>query len=506
MPVVPGPRIATSPLPGAKLSPGAPSAAFGVPTAPDLSAPIALLSQIDQQARKEADETAYIATDNQLHDLKGRIRAAVEEKFRGLNALGATDYAREAWQKGTADILSAAPGGDHVKLAMQRAAATHWGDLDSALTSYAHAEFKNGQAKEFAGAVDNRLADAVANYADPALRQAALDQGIAVITGYAQHNGWGQDETRQRITDFTSAAHMRVMDRMLANDQDLQAAAYLKAHRDELSGKDLVDAERTVGEGSLRGTSQRESDRITQKATSLNAGLAEAAKIEDPRVRDATEARIRRVFADRAAADRQDRELAYEEAGVTLEKTGSVDKIPPRTWLKLSVTERESLQHREDQIRHPKDVGDEDAYLHQVSLATLPNTRAQFLATDVLAIKGLNQSQRERLMALQRRYSGEVGPDGVTPRHIAREAEAEQQRTDHMAEAALRKTDPNAAEKLRAENIKKRDRMFHRAAGAAAPGASTTEPKKEIPAAWRAKALVDPAYAEHLRAFNYRVP
>lgn len=509
MPVVPGPRVSTAPLSGAKLSPAAPSAAFGVQATPDLSAPISLVSQLDQQARKEADETAYIAVDNQLHDLKGRVRTEVQDKFKGLNALGATDYARDAWQKGTEQILSTAPGGDHVKLAMQRAAATHWGDLDTSLTSYAHTEFKQGQAKEFAGAVDNRLADAVAGYADPAKRQAALDQGQAVIRGYATHNGWGAEETKQRLDEFTSATHASVIERMVNDHQDLAAKQYLDAHRAELHGKDLGAAERLTGEASVIGAAQRASDRILNGATgmpladgsappdgaqTLTAALSEAAKITDPRVRDNAEHRVRQHFADLATADREAKQAARTQASSLLEKNGGdVDAIPLSLRQAMSAEDNNALQHRADQIRHPKDFGDSKAYFYLLNLASVGDeSRKQFMQKNILSYKGLSDQQRAHLLTLQRQYST----------HDERTAESEARFQAHGAQRDAKKVAAAPAPAAPATPAAPA-RPFNPLAGLVTPAEPTRPPTKAM---LDDVARKGPGYAKYLRNMGYNVP
>jgi hypothetical protein len=521
MPVVPGPRVATAPLRGGKFSPGAPSAAFGVQATPDLSAPTALASQMYQQERQEAEDTQLVSLDNQLHELKGSVEQDTLEKFKGIGALGAKDAASEAWN----EKVSALAGGiksDRVRGAFERRAATHYGDLLSTVESHAHTEYKAAQIREFASAVDNRTNDAAKYYADPDKRDQAIADGKMLIGVFAQHSGWSPDETRHRLEEFASATHASVIEAMVNEHQDVPALAYLTAHRGELQGKDLAMAERLTGEASVLGEGQRQADRITATAPTLTVGLEQAAKLDNPRVREATEHRVRQHFADVAAADRAQKQQAFATASAILERTnGNFDAIPLRLREAMDPQDNIALQHRSDQIRHPKEPGDPETYFHLLNLASLsPESRQQFLKEDILSYKGLSTTERQKLMTIQREYS--VRAEGVTEHHqsreMLREAEAEEQRTNHLQEAALRATDPAAAEALRAENFRKRQAKYHGAHPPAAPAAKPPEAvpnptaslltpaMKPTPAMLQDVATKGPGYAKYLRDMGYAVP
>lgn len=288
MPTIPYPtsRVAQDALPGVRVSTGAPPGAFGVPAPLDLSGPTALAAQMADEHRQAAEETQVIAADNQLHDLKASIERDTVQNFRGINALGAASSARAAWEKGVATIQQNVPGGDHIQAIVARRAATHWGDLVSTVESHADSEYRSAQTREFATAVDNRTANAVRDFADPTKRQFALDEGKSIITLYGKQAGWTPDETRHRLETFASATHASVIEKMVNEHQDILALTYLNAHRTELSGKDLSEAERLTGEASVLGEAQRQADRITKGSTGLltpgNIDLTQRPRVKNP--------------------------------------------------------------------------------------------------------------------------------------------------------------------------------------------------------------------------------
>jgi hypothetical protein len=527
-------RVAPTALPGVRVSTDTPAGAFGVAAPLDLSGPAKLAAQITDQARQEADATQLVASDNRLHELKASVERDIFAKYRGIDALGARDAAREAWEKGVAEIGQGVKGGSHVTLAFQQRAGSHYADLLSTVESHAEGEYKSAQTREFAAAADNRTATAVTNYADPQKRQLAIDEGRILVSTYAKQAGWSAEETRAKLDLFTSNAHASIIERMVNDQQDVAAEAYLKEHRAELSGKDLADAERLTGEASVLGKAQRASDQILATAPDLLAGLDEAAKLPNARVREAAEHRIRQGFADRAADERQQQMQAFHSASAIVEKTGSFDAIPLKVRMAMSPEENNALAHRVDQIRHPKEPGDPDTYFHLLNLASLsPESRSQFMKENLTpaGYPNLSASERQKLMTLQRQLS--VRSEGATETHqsreMLREAEAEQQRTDHLNEAELRKTDPTAAEKLRAENFAKRQAKYHGAThsapstsgavsgAAAATGPSAAHPlagllTPAVPARPATPAMLEdvakkgPGYAKYLRDMGYDVP
>lgn len=625
MPTVPRlqSRVQRAALPGARVAVDTPQGAFGVASAVDLSGPLKLVGGLAEQHRQEADDTQLVASDNQLHDLKASIQQDTFQKYRGIAALGASQAARAAWEKGVADIEATIKAGDHVKQAFLRRAATHWGDLVSTVDSHSASEYKAAQTREFGSAIDNRITSAVDGYTDPVKRQTAIDEGRTLISVFAAHSGWSAEETTQKLAAFTSDAHASVIERMVNEHQDIQAKQYLAEHKAELVGKDLIQAERLTGEASVLGESQRQADAImanrfapgmlavgnidltnrprvrnpdgsistvrsfsteidgkevllptvsdsgknlteqeaialyektgkhlgifkdAETATAyaqqlhqqqaamiagklppqldLSEALAQAATITDPRVREATEHRVRQGFADKAAESRQERAQAFQQASAIVEQTKSYDAIPLTVRMAMSPEENNALQHRVEQIRHPKDAGDSETYFHLLNLASLsPESRAQFANENLTAAgyPNLSDAQRQKLMTLQRSLS--VRSEGVTTGHMAREAEAEQQRTDHLAEAELRKSDPAAAEVLRAQNLAKRHATYHgtapkaptAAAEARVTGHPASQPLAEILTAPQkpTRAMLEDiarkgdGYAAYLRQLGFDIP
>lgn len=517
MPTVPEGRrrVGLAPLPGVRVDPSAPAGAFQRSTFD--AGPVAQAAQqLYEQHQQQVDQVAVLDADNQLSQITTDLTRQALSR-RGVDALGAKQEAEDGWNKATSDIEANLGGSPRAKEAFRQRAAARYQNLYATVERHADSEFKQHDDAVATEGINQRYNSAL-TAATPEQRDLAFAEIKAIITQHAQRNG-ESDLAPARIATAVSRTHAGILEAMVNGGQDLAAKDYLAQHRAELVGKDLIGAEHLLRKATQLGEAQRQADRITGSALSLMAGRAEAAKIEDPEVREDTERRVRQYFADRAADERQRQAQAFNDASAIVEKTGSFDAIPIRLRIALSPTENEALQHRVDQIRHPKEPGDPETYFHLLNLASLsPTTREQFARED-LTPKGypnLSSSERQKLMTLQRQIS--MRDDGVTSTHLSREAEAEQQRTDHLTEAELRKTDPAAAETLRAANFAKRQAKYHGGGaptGAAAPaGPSATHPLEGYltPLQQPTRAMLDdiakkgPGYAKYLRDMGYNVP
>ena len=144
----------------------------------------------------------------------------------------------------------------------------------------------------------------------------------------------------------------------------------------------------------------------TRQATGLLDALQQAAKIQDPNVRDKTEQRVRRYYEDVQAAERQDRAATRERLGQVLERNaGNLDAIrkDPDWVLKLNDTDRTALEHRSEQIRHPVERGNDALSAHWRQMSAMPQTQGAFMAEDFTSSKyaGLSNAQRNWLISRQ---------------------------------------------------------------------------------------------------------
>jgi hypothetical protein len=371
--------VSTAPLPGVRSPVNVPRLGGG---GVDITPVANEVSELIQRHQQHADQVILLDADNKLAQLETDVRTAATQK-RGKDALGATQYASDAWAKGVSDLESGLTT-DKQREVFRARAASRYESLYANTEAHAADEWNRFEAQTTDDAVTNRMSAAVANYRDPEIVAKNAVEARAIIQDAAKRFGWSDETRDQKVASTLSAMHSGIINRFLAVGDDRAAQAYYDKARSQLTGDDLVRIDKSLDESSTRGQSQREADRIMGVSQTLAQGLAEAAKITDPKTREATEHRVRQAFEDKAAGDREERFKAYQDAGVTLEKTHSTDKIPPATWNLLSVTERRSLQEREDQLRHPRHTTNMDTWYKLMNMAGLnDSTRAEFESTDL---------------------------------------------------------------------------------------------------------------------------
>jgi hypothetical protein len=197
--------------------------------------------------------------------------------------------------------------------------------------------------------------------------------------------------------------HVGVIDRLLANDQDLAAKQYYDAHKADVTGAASIAVERALEEGSTRGESQRQADTITGKAATLGDALTQVRAIADPKVRDATEERVRKYFSEKAENLRQQRDAGMQRATNLVEQSHDINSVPPLLLSTFTVGERESL--REYAVKLQKGIPiatDWPTYYQLKSLASAEATQPAFLQTNLLTYRSkLSDEQFKELTDYQ---------------------------------------------------------------------------------------------------------
>lgn len=377
-------QVATAPLPGVRLSPDAPSGAFMPAQPTDLS------GAADFFAREKAksDQLAVLDADNQLSELGIQLQSAALQR-RGKDALGATQDTAEQWTKQTASIESSLRG-DTQKMAFRARESARWASLHETVERHADTELRSYDDQTTNAALNNRLNDALSNYQDPTKVGGAIAESKAILTDYARRTGMAPEELQQKIGAAVSRTHVGVVDRMLANGQDLAASSYYKANSADVVGSDKVTLERALEEGSSRGESQRQADQITAAAKNEGDAVAQVRAIKDPLVRDKTEQRVREFYAEQSAALRQQREQVMLDVTNIVQRTKSFNAIPPQQLALLNVGEREALRAYAKNLAEGFPVKTDMATWYQLrTMASVPETRDNFLKENLLKYKGV---------------------------------------------------------------------------------------------------------------------
>lgn len=302
---------------------------------------------IVQKAREDADQVAVLNADKELSALETDILYNPETgayNKKGKDAFGLPETVSEDWKKG-ADKIAESLSNPVQRAAFQRSVNSRYGDIDRQLQKHVGVEMSKYDDETTSAYIANERSAAVMNYQDPERVEMAKQRQQAAIMDHAKRNGLPEEWAKQKIQDTTSKTNTDIVNRMLANGDDLNAKKYFDANKEQFQGDDIAAVEKNLEEGSLRGESQRQSDEIVRKyGGSLTAAMEQVKKIQDPKIRDATQERVKSEFALKEVADRERRQKMQTQATNILDQTGNIDQIPPAMWNQFELSERAALK------------------------------------------------------------------------------------------------------------------------------------------------------------------
>lgn len=336
-------QVSTAPLPGARLSPDAPAAAFQPPAPLELSG----VAEIVQRERQKAEQIAVLDADNQLSEVGLQLQTDALKR-RGKDALGATGAVAEQWQQ-RASAIELGLGSESAKLAFRQRAMARWGTLHETVERHAANEAEKYDEQTTNAALVNRLNDAITNYGDPTKVAGAIAEQRAILKDQARRNGAPPELLEENLATWTSRTHAAVIDRLLTNGQDLAAAKYYAGAKDQIVGTDAANIEKALEEGTSRGESQRRADAIVAEHTTRGDALAAVRAIDDPKLRDAVEDRVNRYFSEQKTVESEQRGALYLRATNLIDAKPGVsarDAVPPSVWTQLGLEQRNALENR----------------------------------------------------------------------------------------------------------------------------------------------------------------
>lgn len=393
MPQVPGPSteqgiVRRQAGPTARVSTNAPIEAFGggAGTAAVGRATQQLGDQAFQIAREEkqkADDVATTEAYTKTVQLRNRLMYDPDSgamNRKGKDAFGIGEQYGADFNKG-ADEIESSLQNDEQRALYRRIREQEFRDLDGNLTRHTFQQAQAYEEETTQASLLTTREDAVMNYQDPGKVQHSLAMQKNLIVAHAQRNGLSEEVVKMRLQDAESKTHEAVINRMLANGEDMAASEYYKNVKPTMLGSDATQLERALEEGSLRGESQRNAMTISQKFGDLSSALAAVDKIKDPKLQDATRERVKQRFAEREQAINYAGEQAFRSAYTIAEKTRRKDDIPPNVWAAMSPGQRSSIDAYLSKDTIQTDWND---YYNLKTMAASTVLRDKFLQTDLL--------------------------------------------------------------------------------------------------------------------------
>lgn len=335
-----------------------------------------------QKADDVATTEAYtktVALRNQLmYDSKS---GAMNRK--GKDAFGVSEEYGNKFKQG-ADAIQESLTSDDQREMYNKIRANEQRDLDSSLTKHTFMEAQAYDKETTVASLATAREDAVMNYQNPGKVQESLNMQKALIESHATRNGLPPEAVKQQLMDATSKTHEGVINRMLANGQDLAASKYYKEVKPLILGSDATQLEKALEEGTIRGSSQREALAIVGKGDDLTASMQAVDKIKDPKIQDATRERVKQRFQERETATKYASEQNFRTAYTIAEKTRSKDSIPPDVWQAMEPHQRASV---DAYLKKPDAPTNWNEYYNLKTMAGSTALRDKFVKTDLMTYR-----------------------------------------------------------------------------------------------------------------------
>lgn len=401
MPTVPrlnGPQVQQAGLPSARADVRTSLESFGGGSSLENvnRAAIGIGEQVQKIALEEKKKADDVATQDAYAELVRRKNAMMYDPKagalarRGKDAFGVVDQYEPEFDK-AADEIEKSLLNDDQRSMFKQMRTREKTELNSTLQRHIFGEAKAYDDQSTESALAAARDDALLNFAQPGKVDAQVGLQKSLIMAHAERNGLPPEWVKVKLAEAESKTHSGIITRMLNNGDDLAAKRYFEGVKQRggvFTGEDSAAMERLLEEGSLRGESQRVSDRIVSKATDMVSAVEQARTIQDPKLRDEVTSRVKDYFSMQKLAENQRIEGLHKNATDIIDQTGSVDKIPPGVWSQFSLSERSALKAYAKAKKDGTDVETNwQTYYDLKSLASAPETRSKFLQTNLYELK-----------------------------------------------------------------------------------------------------------------------
>lgn len=415
MPVVPiadGTNVATRPF----AAPRASTDVFGgAPAVPDLSGLASEVHDLYQEQKRKSDQVAVLGAAGAVSNLETTLATQTRQQL-GLNAYGAPDAVSKAWQSGISDIGKGLVNDDQ-KLQFQSVVQSHWNSLNDVVQNHVASQHKVVDQEATDGYTAAEANAAVANYMDPLRVHEAVQNSAAALRAYGERNGQDAAYTDAHVAENTSKIHVAVIDRMLANDQDLAAKKYYDTVKDQIDGQQLPQVDRALELGSSRAESQRQARTIMQGTTTRSDALDKVDQIDDPKVQQLARAEVIRLWGQKDDNAREVMAGKMQSATDIIRQTGDYNRVPPSMLVGLSAENDEALRRYAGVVSQGVPVKtDLPTYNNLQELFANPQTRDTALKTDLNTYIGkLSEGDYKHFSDLQ---SGLGAKDATTTKKL----------------------------------------------------------------------------------------
>ena len=360
MPTVPrydSPQVEPRGLPNVSVNREAPASAFGGGQAVEgFNRAVVGISKdvfdLAQAEKKKADDIAVQDAYTQTVSLKNRLFYDPKDGAitrGGRDVFGIYDEYGSKYDSGTEEIASRLTPDQMQSYGVIRD--RQRSDLDNDLNRHVFSQAKKFEDETFKSTIEVTRNDAVLHYQDPLKVEGAIELQKDVIVDYAAKNNLPPEYVKLATEEAVSKTHTSIINRMLANGDDLDAEKYYESIKGNVSGEDITSVEKNIKEGSRRGYAQRFSDNAVAKSKNMAEALDLAKSINDVDKRDESEKRIKQYYSDQKAAREQFSDQILSESLISVQTDPRIEAIPPDKWNLMSSSDQNTIIARIKQVR-----------------------------------------------------------------------------------------------------------------------------------------------------------
>lgn len=422
MPQVPrlnGLQVNQAAMPNIRVSTDAPAAAFGLgPAAQKASESVIGFAE---KIKKNADDVAVLDAENKLTEFETKFLYDPENgmaRKKGKDAFGVPEQFSQEYEKALSEIEDGLSN-DVQRVSFRERANKKRQELDRQVMRHVGAQIDQYDDEVTQASIDLAQNSAINGYQNPEVVYQNIGKQKDEIMKYADRKGMSPEMTRLMIEKAESKTHGGVISRMVDNGDDIGAEAYFKANKDYITDGSVGKMEELVFESSMKGKAQRFADDVMNKGITKQQAMIEASKIENPRIREATESRVAKMFAMKDEAEKEQQENLLEFAVNKFDKEGSIDD--PK-MVKVIQSMKPETRKALDSYMNANPIRDDGVlYYRLTDIAANPQTRDKFINYDLTKERGnLSKDNWNKLIGLQKdlkngstRSKAEAELDGI---------------------------------------------------------------------------------------------
>lgn len=403
MPRVPqleSPLVQQNPLPNIRVDESVNREAFNVGQSKQKLD--STIYDIAEKAKNSADQVSVLEAENELTKFETDFQYNPETgmyRKEGKDAFGLIELSKEQYSKKRGEISDKILKNDVQRSMFNEKASVRQLQFEKNVMGHVGAQIKKYDDETTKAGLELEQNNAVNGYQDPDTVAMSLANQKRISLEYSDRHGEPIEMATLRAKTAESKTHAKIIERIVTNGDDIYAEEYFKKNEANIMDDEKTQVIKLLEISSTKGKSQRFTDDVMKRGLSQSAALKEAAGIENPKLREATEARIDRMFNLKKEAEKEYQENIYSAAVKQINETGSMDGISEKLIANMKPETINAVKSYMD--RNPvRDNG--EIYYKLRSMAENKATRQAFIGHDFLKEKpNLSKEHFEELIKLR---------------------------------------------------------------------------------------------------------